>query len=131
MKTLLDAVEYAARYHDGHLTIMRFTTNWRMSFGPQYPGKDIDEWYYLAREMPRGETLEEAITAAMNADEDRRRTEWERRIQEEARIKDALQNWKDHRPPNLCELRKTHETADASRLRRSPRSRRTFSRIAA
>jgi hypothetical protein len=55
------AVEIAKR-GSGHLTLMRFTTNWRVMFGtPNYEG-DIDEAH-------PGTTLAEALTKAIQAEE--------------------------------------------------------------
>jgi hypothetical protein len=72
MKTLIDAVAHAVRYHDGHLTIMRFTGNWRVAFGTPAPC-DIEEWRDEIEEMAQGETLDEAITSALKDDEERRK----------------------------------------------------------
>jgi hypothetical protein len=41
---LWNALEGVARAkHGGHLTVMRFTTNWRISFGTPNSHEDIDK----------------------------------------------------------------------------------------
>jgi len=51
-------VEHAAKHHDGHLTIMKFTHNWRVCFGkPRYR--------YMIAMMPVGETFAEAAKLAL------------------------------------------------------------------
>lgn len=46
-------IQVALLNHDGHLTIMRFTTNWRVSFETPNDYMDIQS-------MPSGETFAEA-----------------------------------------------------------------------
>jgi hypothetical protein len=61
--------EVADRDHDGHFTIMKFTTNWRACFGTPYndPITDLsmtkDDPCYEATvpAMPKGKTLEAAL----------------------------------------------------------------------
>jgi hypothetical protein len=55
MKILEDV---AAEMFDGHVTIMRFTTNWRVGFGTPNDRDDI-------RNMPVGYTFEEAARQAL------------------------------------------------------------------
>lgn len=45
--------------HDGHFTVMKFTSNWRVSFG--YTPNDRD----MINEMPEGKTFEEAVINAI------------------------------------------------------------------
>lgn len=59
----------ADEHHDGHFTIMKFTTNWRVSFGTpfNYPETDLgvtkdDPLYeYTVPAMPKGKSLELAM----------------------------------------------------------------------
>jgi hypothetical protein len=63
VRLLLQLVNYANQHHDGHLTIMKFTTNWRVTFGT------VVEDYGVAKdsiEMEAGRTLCEAIKHALN-----------------------------------------------------------------
>jgi len=48
----------ADRYFDGHFTVMKFTTNWRVGFGTPNSRCDIEELY-------DGFTLFDAYKAAM------------------------------------------------------------------
>ena len=48
----------ANKYSDGHLTIMKFTSNWRVSFSTPSERADIDR-------MAEGETLQEALGQAI------------------------------------------------------------------
>ena len=50
LQRLVDASAAAA---DGHLTIMKFTTNWRVGFGTPFEREDIDA-------MPVGASFAEA-----------------------------------------------------------------------
>jgi hypothetical protein len=50
----------AQEEHDGHLTIMRFTTNWRVGFDTPQDREAIDE-------MHVGKTFAEAATTALRA----------------------------------------------------------------
>jgi hypothetical protein len=53
-----ELVEVANKHFDGHLTIMKFTTNWRVSFGTPESRDDIGA-------MPRGGTFDEAAKLAL------------------------------------------------------------------
>ena len=55
-------VEYADRHFDGHLTIMKFTTNWRVGFGTPLKGYSEDG---VGVEMAEGETFREAALKAL------------------------------------------------------------------
>ena len=74
----------AKEHHDGHVTIMKFTTNWRVGFGTPCERADIDH-------MRVGETFGEAALAALEneaadreADKERQRRRFnERRDAEE------------------------------------------------
>ena len=48
----------ANKYSDGHLTIMKFTSNWRVSFSTPSERADIDR-------MAEGETFQEALGQAI------------------------------------------------------------------
>lgn len=55
---LLELLEQIARkYFDGHLSILRFTTNWRVGFGT-FQDDEINS-------MPVGKTFSEAARAAI------------------------------------------------------------------
>ena len=54
----------AVKHFGGHFTIMRFTTTWRVSFGPQPDGRDD------ISAMAVGRTLFEALTSALARDTD-------------------------------------------------------------
>jgi hypothetical protein len=59
--TVLAMIEdVAKRHYGGHLTIMRFTTNWRVGFGTPDGREDIQH-------MCEGKTLREAAMAALVA----------------------------------------------------------------
>ncbi len=47
------------KFYDGHFTIMKFTTGYRVSFGGQPDGRED------IQQMPAGDTLGEAIVAAL------------------------------------------------------------------
>jgi hypothetical protein len=49
----------AREQFDGHLTVMRFTPNWRIAFGESASRSDIDA-------MPLGKTFAEAATVALS-----------------------------------------------------------------
>jgi hypothetical protein len=51
-------VAVAAKDFDGHFTVMKFTTNWRVSFGTPSNRFDI-------MDMPVGKTFEEAARKAL------------------------------------------------------------------
>jgi hypothetical protein len=53
-----ELVEIADRRFDGHMTIIKFTTNWRVSFGP--PPNDRSAIKFMAE----GKTFHDAATAA-------------------------------------------------------------------
>jgi hypothetical protein len=56
---LLDFMtEFAAKHSDGHFTIMKFTTNWRVSFGTPNEREDISE-------MAVAKTMEDAVRMAV------------------------------------------------------------------
>lgn len=42
LQLLNSVIRYANRKHDGHFTIMKFTTNWRGCFGTTNVREDID-----------------------------------------------------------------------------------------
>lgn len=50
---------YAEKYYDGHYTVMRFTTNYRVAFGT-ICSTDINEIYGDINRMAEGESLERA-----------------------------------------------------------------------
>ena len=61
LRTLISLVEMKAdRNADGHLTIMRFTTEWKVMFGT--PNLDTGEGRGQVRELIGHETLEEALS---------------------------------------------------------------------
>lgn len=58
-ETVMRGLEILAdRYFDGHFTIMRFTTNWRICFGTPQDREDIST-------MSEGRTLFEAYSKAL------------------------------------------------------------------
>lgn len=64
MQTLLDKViEIANDRYDGHVTIMKFTTGWKVVFGtPDFHGT---EDYESIRRMPGGRSLDAALWDAL------------------------------------------------------------------
>lgn len=56
---LAAAQAIADRAFDGHMTVMKFTTGWRVSFGPQPASREE------IAAMPHGETLHEALAKAI------------------------------------------------------------------
>jgi hypothetical protein len=52
--------------YDGHLVIMKFPSNWRVSF---HPPADLD----AIQEMPFGRTFADAAKAAIEAEERRKK----------------------------------------------------------
>ncbi len=60
-------VEMADQHHDGHVTILKFTTNWRIAFGTIEWKPDLPEWRDAIAAMPVGRTFAEAAGAAMRA----------------------------------------------------------------
>jgi hypothetical protein len=55
---LNELVAVARERHDGHLTVMRFTTNWRVGFGTLRERSDISR-------IPKGATFAEAARVAL------------------------------------------------------------------
>jgi len=53
-------IDTADEHFDGHMTIMKFTTKWRVGFGTPSQVYRADEL-----EMMEGKTLEEAATKAL------------------------------------------------------------------
>jgi hypothetical protein len=53
---------HADKYHDGHVTIMKFSTNWKVGFGTPY-----ENYGYTAEEKPMkaGVTFIEAARKAL------------------------------------------------------------------
>jgi hypothetical protein len=51
-------VAVACERHHGHLTVMRFTTNWRIGFGTPRERHDISR-------MPKGATFNDAARSAL------------------------------------------------------------------
>ena len=51
--------EIANEQFDGHYTVMKFTTNYRVAFGTIH-ANDYDELREVIQEMAEGKTLEEA-----------------------------------------------------------------------
>jgi hypothetical protein len=62
---LIALVKVANEDHDGHFTIMKFTTNWRVGFGTPYDRYDIDD-------MVEGKSLVEAATACLKKEKKRK-----------------------------------------------------------
>jgi hypothetical protein len=60
MDTMKRLVEIANEKADGHLTIMKFTTNWRVGFFTPRDHDDIEN-------LQAGKTFEEAANAAIAA----------------------------------------------------------------
>lgn len=79
-KTLLEELErLASERFDGHLTIMRSTTNWRVGFGTPRDRFDIEGY-------PEGATFDEAAMAAIWPFASRR---WKRMMACRARREEA------------------------------------------
>jgi hypothetical protein len=55
--------EIAAKHHDGHFTVMKFTTNWRVGFGTLTAAFEINR-------MAVAKTFEEAAARAIAIYED-------------------------------------------------------------
>lgn len=51
--------QYANEYFDGHYTIMKFTTNYRVRFGT-IDAQNYDELWEMIDKMTAGKTLEDA-----------------------------------------------------------------------
>jgi hypothetical protein len=51
--------QIADRHFDGHFTVMKFTTNWRVSFGGQPDGREA------IQKMAEGPTLPDAVAGAI------------------------------------------------------------------
>lgn len=64
MELMARLVAKAEQDHDGHLTIMRFTTNWRVSFGTPF---GLDPFFFRAEtsEMAVGDTFAAAANKAL------------------------------------------------------------------
>jgi hypothetical protein len=60
-------MEMADQHHDGHVTILKFTTNWRIAFGTIEWKPELPEWRDAIAAMPVGRTFAEAAGAAMRA----------------------------------------------------------------
>lgn len=56
---LAAAKAIADQFYDGHMTVMKFTTGWRLSFGAQPVCRDD------INAMPEGATLHEALAKAI------------------------------------------------------------------
>jgi len=56
--TMADLVKVANKHHDGHLSILKFTTNWRIGFVTPDGRADISDMYF-------GATFDEAATKAI------------------------------------------------------------------
>lgn len=54
MEQLQELIRIADEKHDGHFTLMKFTTNWRCSFGTIGWGRSVNQ-------MASGKTMEQAI----------------------------------------------------------------------
>jgi hypothetical protein len=57
-KLLSRLIQHAENHSDGHLTIMKFTTNWRVGFFTPYSHDDVQD-------LNEGRTFEEAAKAAL------------------------------------------------------------------
>ncbi len=67
--TLVQAV--ADKFFDGHVTLLKFTTNWRVSLGSNLAfGEHHGETLDRIRAIPQGATLLEAVIEAINATPD-------------------------------------------------------------
>lgn len=63
MRNYLERLEaVAAALYDGHLTIMRFTTNWRVGFGSPYADPTVIFW---VQSLAVGDTFAEAARNAL------------------------------------------------------------------
>ena len=58
-QALARLAEYATLHHDGHFTLMRFTTNWRCIMGTLQPNRPA------IQRMPCGHSLSEAVSQAI------------------------------------------------------------------
>jgi hypothetical protein len=61
-----EAMEIANSEYDGHLTIMKFSTNWRVGFGTP-SAFDYVEYRGMIQRMPVGITLEDACARAVKS----------------------------------------------------------------
>ena len=67
-KEVLDSIVHIAnRCFDGHFTLMKFTTNWRLSFGEQPFRENIPDSSVIINRMPVGDTLEIAYLNAIGS----------------------------------------------------------------
>jgi hypothetical protein len=58
----------ADKFYDGHVALLRFTTNWRVSFGTDYAfGADLHDSISRIHDIPSGATLMDAVIAAIDA----------------------------------------------------------------
>jgi hypothetical protein len=62
LKLLEQLVDHANRHHDGHITIFKFSTNWRVGF--ETPEGDMRQDNDLSL-LPVGKTFAEAARAAL------------------------------------------------------------------
>jgi hypothetical protein len=60
IKLIAELIEAANRRFDGHLTILKFTTNWRVALHTPIDRYDIDK-------MTAGRTFEEAASKLLSA----------------------------------------------------------------
>ena len=65
-------VEMASKVSDGHLTVMKFKTNWRVGFFTPNERKDLDL-------MPVGKTFADAARMALGEPRHRTTSDWRRR----------------------------------------------------
>lgn len=56
---------YADKYYDGHFTVMKFTTNYRVAFGTIH-ANDYDELREEISRMAEGKSLESACLNCIN-----------------------------------------------------------------
>jgi hypothetical protein len=62
IEELIEAAEIQARnYHDGHFTILKFTTHWKVGFGTPDLDSGYPEGRELIQKLKRHPTLREAL----------------------------------------------------------------------
>src|SRR5215510_10082574 len=83
-KLIAKLIERAKRDFDGHLTILRFTTNWRVGFITPDERADIDG-------LPVGETFEEAANAALAMS---RPEHWEKIKRARTELCEMVESWR-------------------------------------
>src|SRR5579863_2880772 len=66
---LMSALLLRAHKHGGHITILKFTTNWRIAFGTIEWHPDLLSWRAAIEAMPVGQSFAEAAAAALALDE--------------------------------------------------------------